>query len=56
MTDEEFKNWGQAEFERAKTIENKQEAKFIRHRIKLIYDKRFPNPVICPSCKQKINN
>jgi len=54
MTDQEVKNWCHAEFERAKTVENKQEANQIRYRAKLIFDKRFPNPDVCFCCKQVI--
>ncbi|UCE06522.1 MAG: hypothetical protein JSW07_00320 [bacterium] len=54
MTDAEVRDWALAEFARAETIENKQEANQIRYRAKIILDKRFPNPDVCPCCKQKV--
>lgn len=50
MTNTEIIDWCKAEFKRADIIENKQEANRIRYRAKLIFDKRFPNPDICPCC------
>jgi len=50
VTDKEIISWCQAEYKRADAVANKKEANQIRHRAKTIFDKRFPNPTICPCC------
>ncbi len=50
MTDEEVLDWAIKEYEKADTIDDKEEATFIRLRAKTIFDKRFPNPETCSCC------
>jgi len=46
--------WAISEYNRSLNISNPKEAKRIRYRAKIIFDKRFPNLDICPYCGQKI--
>lgn len=51
-TKEEMIDWVTKEYARADTVKNKAEANQIRYRAKVIFDKRFPNPDICPCCQR----
>jgi len=54
MTDKEVRDWAISEYNRSLNISNLKEAKRIRYRTKIIFDKRFPNLDICLYCGQKI--
>lgn len=51
-TDEEALQFVCDEFERAKSLPHDKSVK-VRKRAKLVFDKRFPNPDVCPTCRRK---
>jgi len=55
MTDQEIKDWVCSEYKRAETVSDRAEANQIRYRAKVIFDLRVPNPVVCPTCFQKMH-
>lgn len=54
MTDQEVKDWVASEYKRSLLMPQGSGAKQIRYRAKIIFDKRFPNPDVCPCCNQKV--
>jgi hypothetical protein len=51
-TDEEVLDWVCDEFQKAQTAPPEM-AEFRRRAAKLVFDKRFPNPDMCPACHRK---